>query len=424
MALRGVEDADTAELGEDHEDAESGGYAEHEGRLGAGGKAVESSGASAEGRRRRRGQGRLRTAHERAGKAEDGGYDRPQVKMLRLEDDGKLKEAQADAGRWLSLLKLQILLEAQKAVDHQRAAGKEARQTWKGAEAQADLGGSLSLLKMQSVWEALEPEEHARTAGKVGADAEGRDGSAKTAKVVGDEARCEGDGLCETSLTTPEAVEACTGLRTMSEAWEGVGGCRRQGCRRDAKEDRRRVWQVLEVNGDVEDAEGAEDWEGTGNGEGQRMGTERRGSCGKYWRLGERGAQGKIAYGGARPWKAAEDNGRYSDEFSPRSGRCGRRRMVAQGHRRQWKSVEGEVSVRNPLHTMGSVEGRRGMYCEGAGRQRRPLVYGESRGGCGGCGNPKKVRGFSEPAHGSEDADYVAGARVTDGRAETLKARK
>eukprot|EP00665_Eupelagonemidae_sp_cell47_P014081 gene14081-biopygen11298 len=35
-----------------------------------------------------------------------------------------LKETEADAGRTLSLLKLQILREAQKAVEHQRAAGK------------------------------------------------------------------------------------------------------------------------------------------------------------------------------------------------------------------------------------------------------------------------------------------------------------
>eukprot|EP00665_Eupelagonemidae_sp_cell47_P016001 gene16001-biopygen1181 len=122
--MKDVDDADTAELDEDHEEAEARGDAEREGRRGAGGKAVESysdevagtaedgesaeAGASAEGRRRQRGQGRLCTAHERAGKAEDGGCDRPQ----------------ADAGRSLSLLKLQILREAQKAVEHQRAAGK------------------------------------------------------------------------------------------------------------------------------------------------------------------------------------------------------------------------------------------------------------------------------------------------------------
>eukprot|EP00665_Eupelagonemidae_sp_cell47_P012094 gene12094-biopygen9882 len=35
-----------------------------------------------------------------------------------------LKKTQADAGRTLSLLKLQISREAQKAVEHQRAAGK------------------------------------------------------------------------------------------------------------------------------------------------------------------------------------------------------------------------------------------------------------------------------------------------------------
>eukprot|EP00665_Eupelagonemidae_sp_cell47_P016314 gene16314-biopygen4610 len=145
---------------------------------------------------------------------------------------------------------------------------------------------------MQSTWEAPEPAEHARTAGKVGGDAECRVGSAKIAKVVGDEAGCEGDGICGTSQKTPEAVEACTGLRTMSEAWEGIGGCRRQGCRRDTKEGCRRVRQVSEENEDVDDAEGAEDWEGTENGEGQRRGTERSGRCGKYGRLGERGAQG------------------------------------------------------------------------------------------------------------------------------------
>eukprot|EP00665_Eupelagonemidae_sp_cell47_P013822 gene13822-biopygen12532 len=58
------------------------------------------------------------------------------------------------------------------------------------------------------MWEAPEPAEHARTAGKVGGDAEGRDGSAKMAKVVGDEAGCEGDGICGTSQKTQEAVEA------------------------------------------------------------------------------------------------------------------------------------------------------------------------------------------------------------------------
>jgi len=42
MVLRDVEDADTAELGEDHEDAEARGDAEREGRRGAGGKALES----------------------------------------------------------------------------------------------------------------------------------------------------------------------------------------------------------------------------------------------------------------------------------------------------------------------------------------------------------------------------------------------
>eukprot|EP00665_Eupelagonemidae_sp_cell47_P016421 gene16421-biopygen12298 len=114
------------------------------------------------------------------------------------------------------------------------------------------------------MWEAPEPAEHARTAGKVGGDAEG----------------CDGGAICGTSQKTPEAVEACTGLRTMSEAWEGTVGCRRQGCRRDAKEDCRRVWQVSEEDEDVDDAEGAEDWEGTENGEGQRRGAERRGRCG------------------------------------------------------------------------------------------------------------------------------------------------
>eukprot|EP00665_Eupelagonemidae_sp_cell47_P017975 gene17975-biopygen10717 len=203
---------------------------------------------------------------------------------------------------------------------------------------------------MQSTWEAPEPAEHARTAGKVGGDAECRDGSAKIAKVVGDEAGCEGDGICGTSQKTPEAVEACTGLRTMSEAWEGIGGCRRQGCRRDTKEDCRRT---------VEDADDAEEAE--------------------------------IVYGDARPQKTTEAQGRNSshDEFIPRSGRCGRRRMVAQGHGRPWKSVEGEVSVRNSFHTMESVEGaeciarapegggdRSGMNNEGQGISWRPKEEG------------------------------------------------